>query len=74
MGYTNQLVATCAYSDGSTTNCTTTDSHGNVAGSYCEFEQRACDGGRQHGTSHRGGGGHDQPYGQAGGFTSPTSR
>jgi hypothetical protein len=34
VGYTNQLVATCAYSDGSTTNCTTTDSHGNVAGSY----------------------------------------
>ena len=34
VGYTNQLVATCAYSDGSTTNCTTTDSHGNVGGSY----------------------------------------
>lgn len=34
VGYTNQLVATCTYSDGSTTNCTTADSHGNVAGSY----------------------------------------
>jgi hypothetical protein len=34
VGQTNQLVATCTYSDGSTTNCTTTDSHGNVAGSY----------------------------------------
>jgi hypothetical protein len=34
VGHTNQLVATCTYSDGSTTNCTTTDSHGNVAGSY----------------------------------------
>ena len=34
VGHTNQLVATCAYSDGSTTNCTTTDIHGNVAGSY----------------------------------------
>ena len=34
VGYTNQLVATCTYSDGSTTNCTTTDSHGNVAGNY----------------------------------------
>jgi hypothetical protein len=34
VGQTNQLVATCTYSDGSTTNCTTTDSHGNVAGTY----------------------------------------
>ena len=34
VGYTNQLMATCTYSDGSTTNCTTTDSHGNVAGNY----------------------------------------
>ncbi len=34
VGYTNQLLATCTYSDGSTTNCTTADSHGNVAGSY----------------------------------------
>jgi trimeric autotransporter adhesin len=28
---TNQLIATCKYSDGSTTNCTTADSHGNTA-------------------------------------------
>src|ERR1700677_948006 len=34
VGSTNQLIATCHYSDGSTTNCTTTDSHGNVAGSW----------------------------------------
>jgi hypothetical protein len=34
VGYTNQLLATCTYSDGSTTNCTTTDSHGNVAANY----------------------------------------
>jgi uncharacterized protein YjdB len=34
VGHTNQLIATCLYSDGSTTNCTTTDTHGNVAGSY----------------------------------------
>jgi hypothetical protein len=34
VGQTNQLIATCTYSDGSTTNCTTTDSHGNVAGTY----------------------------------------
>jgi hypothetical protein len=34
VGSTNQLMATCTYSDGSTTNCTTTDSHGNLAGSY----------------------------------------
>ena len=33
-GQTNQLIATCLYSDGSTTTCNTTDSHGNVAGSY----------------------------------------
>ena len=33
-GQTNQLIATCLYSDGSTTSCNTTDSHGNVAGSY----------------------------------------
>lgn len=34
VGTTNQLLATCRYSDGSTTNCRTTDSHGNVAGGY----------------------------------------
>jgi hypothetical protein len=34
VGNTNHLIATCTYSDGSTTNCTSTDSHGNVAGSY----------------------------------------
>lgn len=34
VGSTNQLVATCVYSDSSTTNCTSTDSHGNVAGTY----------------------------------------
>jgi Chitobiase/beta-hexosaminidase C-terminal domain len=33
-GSTNQLIAKCSYSDGSTTNCTTTDSHGNVASHY----------------------------------------
>ncbi len=33
-GQTNQLIATCLYSDGSTTTCNTTDSHGNAAGSY----------------------------------------
>jgi uncharacterized protein YjdB len=34
VGSTNHLIATCVYADGSTTNCTSTDSHGNVAGSY----------------------------------------
>lgn len=34
VGSTNQLKATCHYSDGSTTDCTTTDSHGNIAGSW----------------------------------------
>jgi hypothetical protein len=34
IGSTNQLIATCVYSDGSTTNCTTTDSHGNIASAY----------------------------------------
>jgi hypothetical protein len=34
VGSTNQLVAKCIYSDSSTTNCTSTDSHGNVASSY----------------------------------------
>jgi Chitobiase/beta-hexosaminidase C-terminal domain/Bacterial Ig-like domain (group 2) len=34
VGASNALVATCIYSDGSTTNCTSTDSHGNVAGAY----------------------------------------
>ncbi len=33
-GNTNALIATCLYSDGSTTNCTTLDSHGTVAGGY----------------------------------------
>lgn len=33
-GATNQIVATCHYSDGSTTTCNTTDSHGNIAGSW----------------------------------------
>ncbi len=34
VGSTNQLIATCLYSDSSTTNCTTTDNHGNVANTY----------------------------------------
>lgn len=34
VGHTAQLIATCLYSDGSNTNCTTTDSHGNVASAY----------------------------------------
>jgi polygalacturonase len=34
VGSTNQLVATCSYSDSSTTNCTSTDSHGNQANTY----------------------------------------
>ena len=34
VGSTNALIATCLYSDGSTTNCTSLDSHGTVAGSY----------------------------------------
>jgi uncharacterized protein YjdB len=34
VGSTNALIATCLYSDNSTTNCTSLDSHGNVAGSY----------------------------------------
>ena len=34
VGSTNQLKATCAYSDGSSDDCTTTDAHGNTAGSY----------------------------------------
>lgn len=33
-GGTNQIVATCHYSDGSTTSCNTTDSHGNIAGTW----------------------------------------
>ena len=33
-GTTNQLIATCTYSDGSTTNCTTTDIHGSAASSF----------------------------------------
>jgi hypothetical protein len=34
VGATNQLQATCTYSDGSTTSCTTTDAHGNVASAW----------------------------------------
>jgi len=34
VGSTNALIATCLYSDGSTTNCTSLDSHGTLAGSY----------------------------------------
>ena len=34
VGSTNSLVATCLYSDGTTTQCNSTDSHGNVAGGY----------------------------------------
>jgi hypothetical protein len=33
-GATIQLITTCHYSDGSTTTCTTTDSHGNAVSSY----------------------------------------
>ena len=34
VGTTNQLKATCTYSDGSSDDCTATDAHGNTAGSY----------------------------------------
>jgi hypothetical protein len=34
VSHTNQLLATCTYSDGSTTSCNTTDVHGNVAGTW----------------------------------------
>jgi hypothetical protein len=34
VGSTTNLIATCTYSDGSNTNCTTTDSRGNVASAY----------------------------------------
>jgi trimeric autotransporter adhesin len=34
VGSTNQLKATCTYSDGSSDDCTATDAHGNTAGSY----------------------------------------
>jgi hypothetical protein len=34
VGATNQLKATCSYSDGSSDDCTTTDAHGNVAHNY----------------------------------------
>ncbi len=34
LGATNQLVATCSYSDGSTTVCNSTDAHGNAVSSW----------------------------------------
>jgi trimeric autotransporter adhesin len=34
VGTTNQLIATCTYADGSTTNCTTTDIHGSAVSSF----------------------------------------
>jgi hypothetical protein len=34
VGSTNQLKATCTYSDGSSDNCTTTDVHGNQANTW----------------------------------------
>ncbi|MGB8534814.1 MAG: hypothetical protein WCD57_00250 [Acidobacteriaceae bacterium] len=34
VGSTNQLKATCSYSDGSSDDCTTSDAHGNLAHSY----------------------------------------
>jgi hypothetical protein len=34
LGANNQLIATCSYSDGSTTQCNTTDIHGNVASGW----------------------------------------
>jgi hypothetical protein len=34
LGATNQLVATCSYSDGSTTLCNTTDAHGNAVSAW----------------------------------------
>ena len=41
LGSTNHLVATCLYSDGSTSNCTSTDSHGDVAGNYLSSNSAA---------------------------------
>jgi hypothetical protein len=71
VGNTNQLVATCAYSDGSTTNCTTTDSHGNVAGSYSSSSGAHATVGASTGLVTGVAAGTTNLTAQTGGFTSP---
>ena len=70
VGYTNQLVATCTYSDGSTTNCTTTDSHGNVAGNYASSVSAHATVGASTGLVTAVAAGTTNFTAQAGGFTS----
>ena len=71
VGYTNQLIATCVYSDGSTTNCTTTDSHGNVAGSYASSSSSHATVGTSTGLVTGVAAGTTNLTATAGGFTSP---
>jgi hypothetical protein len=70
VGFTNQLVATCTYSDGSTTNCSTTDSHGNVAGNYTSSNTSLATVGAGTGLVTGVAGGTTNLTAQAGGFTS----
>jgi uncharacterized protein YjdB len=72
VGQTNQLVATCTYSDGSTTNCTTTDSHGNVAGSYSSSSSGYATVSASTGLVTAVAAGTTNLTAQAGSFTSPT--
>jgi Chitobiase/beta-hexosaminidase C-terminal domain len=72
LGQTNQLVATCLYSDGTTTTCNTTDSHGNVASSYASSATAHATVNATTGLVTGVGAGNTNLTAQAGSFTSPT--
>jgi TPP-dependent trihydroxycyclohexane-1,2-dione (THcHDO) dehydratase len=71
VGFTNQLIATCTYSDSSTTNCTTTDAHGNVASTYASSNTGHATVGTSTGLVTAVGAGSTNLTAQAGTFTSP---
>jgi hypothetical protein len=71
IGHTNQLAATCMYSDGSSTNCTTTDSHGNVASNYASSNTSQATVGSATGLVTGVAAGTTNLTAQAGSFTSP---
>jgi hypothetical protein len=71
LGQTNQLIATCLYSDGSTTTCNTTDSDGNVASSYASSSTGHATVNTTSGLVTGVGAGSTNLTAQAGTFTSP---
>ena len=71
VGQTNQILATCLYSDGSTTHCNATDSHGNKAVNFASSATTAATVNATTGIVTGIGAGSTNLTAQAGSFTSP---